>query len=271
MNKIFMVTGAASGIGLTLTRRLLVQGQRVCACDIDASRLYEAHAGVDDAQLMLQTLDVRSSEQWQALVSEVKRQWQRIDVLCNIAGVLRDNWVADITAAEVDWHFDINTKGTIFGTQAVVPVMQAQKSGHIINIASLAALSPMPGLALYSASKFAVRAYSLAAAMELKAHGIAVTVVCPDAVQTPMLDKQKGREQAALTFSGRRRTLTPDDIVDAIMGRVLEQRPFEIVLPFERGVLAKCSNAFPGFAARFMEPMRRHGMKRQQNISGRVE
>ena len=83
-------------------------------------------------------------------------------------------------------------------------------SGHIVNIASLASLVPSPGLALYSASKYAVRAFSLAAAEELREHGVAVTTVCPDAVRTAMLDKQLDYPEAALTFTAPRFAVSCD-------------------------------------------------------------
>jgi len=124
----------------------------------------------------------------------------------------------------------------------------------------LAALAPVPGLALYSASKFAVRGYSLVAGMELAEHGIAVTTICPDAVQTPMLDQQKDKEQAALTFSGAR-ALIVQEVVDAILDNALKNKPLEIILPTMRGVIAKAANAFPTIAARQV------GMQRQQKIN----
>ena len=265
MSQVFIVTGAASGIGFALAQQLLARNERVCACDIDTQSLEKLRQGHSDDQLMLEKLDVRQSQEWRTVVDNVTAKWNRVDVLCNVAGVLRENWVADTTEADVNFHFDINVKGTILGVQSVVPVMISQKQGHIINIASLAALAPVPGLALYSASKFAVRGYSLAAGMELAEHGIAVTTVCPDAVQTPMLDQQKGKEQAALTFSGTR-ALTTQEVVDAILGKALKDKPLEIILPPMRGVIAKAANVFPTIAARQVSRLRQIGIKRQNQI-----
>ena len=265
MNQVFIVTGAASGIGFALTQQLLERKEKVCACDINMEALEKLRTSADSDQLLLQQLDVRNLQAWETVVSKVIAQWQRIDVLCNVAGVLRENWVADSTEADVNFHFDINVKGTIFGMQAVLPSMLAQKQGQIINIASLAGLSPVPGLSLYSASKFAVRGYSLAAAMELAEHGISVTTICPDAVQTPMLDQQKGKEQAALTFSGSR-ALTTQEVVNAIVGPALHDKPLEIILPPMRGVLAKVANAFPALAATQVAKLRKAAIKRQQKI-----
>lgn len=256
-SKVFIITGASSGIGLALTQKILALGHRVCACDINDALLQQNFPKAHN-NLLLKPLDISNNAQWQALVSDVVDHWQRIDVLCNIAGVLKENWVVDITADEVDKHFDINVKGTIFGTQSVLSVMQKQGDGHIINIASLAGLSAIPGLALYSASKFAVRAYSLAAAMELKKYGIAVTTICPDAVQTPMLDQQKGKAQAALTFSGKK-PLTTEDIIDTIVNAVLHNRPMEVMLPLKRGIIAKTANLFPVAAGKIVGSLQKKG------------
>ncbi len=266
MAQTFIVTGAASGIGLALCQRLLNDGHNVCACDMngDGLKTHYAQQILDKRQgLLLQTLDIRKPEQWQAVVDATIAKWQKVDVLCNVAGVLKDNWITDITVPdEVDFHFDINVKGTIYGTQSVIASMRAQGGGHIINIASLAALSPVPGLSLYSASKFAVRAYSLAAGMELAKYGIAVTTLCPDAVQTPMLDQQKEKEQAALTFSGNR-TLSVQEVVEAIVTDVLKNRPLELVLPASRGVVAKVANIFPQTTGRLVGLFQKQGQKRQ--------
>lgn len=266
MAQTYIVTGGASGIGRALCQRLLDSGNNVCACDINKDALQSSYAQLTDSvrkRLLLQSLDIREPEQWQQVIATVLEKWQRVDVLCNVAGVLKENWITDIDVPnDVDLHFDINVKGTIYGTQSVVDTMRQQGSGHIINVASLAALSPVPGLSLYSASKYAVRAYSLAAGMELGKYGIAVTTLCPDAVQTPMLDQQKGKEQAALTFSGNR-TLSVDEVVDAIVGPVLEKRPLEMVLPASRGVVAKIANIFPQTTGNFVETFRKQGLKRQ--------
>lgn len=262
----WIVTGAASGIGHELAKQLLARGDRVCACDVQTAGLHVLSGFArEPAQLRLETLDVRDAEAWKTLVARVEAESGAVDVLANIAGVLKENWVHESTAAEVDFHFDINVKGVIFGMQAVVPAMLARGRGHIINIASLAALSPVPGIGLYSASKFAVRGYSLVAAMELAEKGIAVTAVCPDAVQTPMLDIQQGKPQTALTFSGPR-ALSAEEVVAAILGPVLKDKPFEIALPGWRGATAKLAGNLPQLGNKAIGLFRKAGEKRQKQI-----
>src|SRR5213079_2909142 len=95
-------------------------------------------------------------------------------------------------------------KGVMLGTNAAIRAMIPRGSGHVVNIASIAGLVPVPGLAIYSASKHAARAYSIAVAQEVRPHGVYVTAVCPTVVATPMMDMQVDREEAAYTFSGGR-------------------------------------------------------------------
>lgn len=136
MSKVFLITGAASGIGLALSHRLLENGHQVCVCDINFESLHNLYKSYSSKQILIQKLDVRDFDNWQKTINQVLMKWNKLDVLCNVAGVLKENWVIDSSPQEVDLHFDINLKGTILGTQSVLQTMKAQGSGHIINIAS---------------------------------------------------------------------------------------------------------------------------------------
>jgi 3-oxoacyl-[acyl-carrier protein] reductase len=261
--KVFFITGAASGIGRHLALALLKQGARVLVTDINYQALVDTFG--DNPGAILKELDVRSPEAWQGAVDLAVENWGKVDILMNIAGYLLPGYINEVTPEQVDRHIDINTKGVIFGTQAAVKQMLWQGFGHIINIASLAGIAAVPGISLYSASKFAVRGFSLAVAEELKPKGIYVTVVCPDAVKTPMLNLQAGFEQAALTFSGSE-FLTVEDIEEVILNTVLVKRPQEVVLPFSRGMMAKFANIFPGLAARIAPVLKNKGLKKQKEF-----
>lgn len=262
--KSHLLTGCGSGIGRHVARELVRRGERVWATDIDEAGLaaLAAELGHPDTLLRTARLDVRDPAGWETQITDLVRDWGRLDVAMNIAGYLKPGYVEQETADEVHRHFDINTKGVIFGTQAAARQMLKQGSGHIINIASLAGITPVPGLNLYSASKFAVRGYSLSAAMDLGPRGVKVTVVCPDAVQTPMLDLQVDYEQAALTFSGPR-ALSTEDVTRAILDRALVKAPMEIMLPLSRGWTAKLASALPGLSGGLLQLLRRKGREVQ--------
>ena len=260
----FLITGCASGIGRKLSARLIHLGYRVLATDVNLPELKKMQKEGDwnRAQVHIQKLDVRSESSWDRAVSAAMKKWNRLDVLINNAGYLKPGFIHETAAEQIHLHMDINAKGVMLGTRAGARVMTEQGRGHIINIASLAGVAPVSGLDLYSASKFAVRGFSLAAARELKKHGVHLTVICPDAVRTPMLDMQKDYEEAALTFSGSR-FLTPDDMVNVILNRALEKRPLEMLIPGHRGFLAKIGNLMPRMADFLDSTLRKKGRKQQ--------
>lgn len=265
-----LITGAASGFGFELARTLLARGDAVMACDIQLAPMERLRSfAASPERLQLRQLDVRDPAQWSATMQAASQLWPRVDTVMNIAGVLRPDFVAEIKAADVDLTLDVNTKGVIFGTQAAFEVMRRQSDengrGHIINMASMAGISPVPGMAVYSASKFAVRGYSLTLAHELRQHGIAMTVVCPSGADTPMVEPYKRRSQAALIFLGR--LLTIPEVVSAIVDRVLVRRPVEVTLPRSRGLLAKLAASFPSLAQMLAGPMIRTGLRNQSRIN----
>lgn len=265
-----LLTGSASGLGQKLTRDFLARGYTVIATDINSAGLDESFgkcAELTSGKLLLKTLDVSQSQAWEALFADVLQQFSRLDVILNVAGYLKPGNLCDASSEEVHRHMDINVKGVIFGSQLAGAQMRKQGYGHIINIASLAGLAAVPGIGLYSASKFAVRAFSLSLAQELKSSGVAVTVICPDAIQTPMLTLQEDYEEAALTFSGNK-SLTVDEVANAIFNEVLVHRPMELILPRYRGWLAKVGNLVPQSSFILANILRKKGLQEQKRRKG---
>jgi 3-oxoacyl-[acyl-carrier protein] reductase len=263
-----IITGCASGIGLALCDRLYGDGHRVVATDINEEGLRQAAAerGWEPERARLVRLDLRDKEAVQRVVDETVEHNGSVDVLLNVAGHLHPGYAHEAPLEEVDRHIDVNVKGTLYLTMAAARRMVPQGSGHIVNVASLAGVAGIPGLSLYSSSKFAVRGWSLAVAAELHRHGVYVTVVCPDAVQTPMLDKQVDFKEAALTFSGAR-ALTTDEVVSAIVDEVLVKRPLEVMLPRARGALAKLASAAPRMHHLVQPLLHRKGRSAQRRAS----
>lgn len=272
-DEVFVLTGCASGIGRRLAAELVARGKKVLITDLNLKTLekfareLKKNPGYHPERLLHMKLDVTKPADYERAIRKAVKTWGGVDVMMNVAGYLLPGYVHEIAPAEVHRHLDINAKGVIFGTQAAARAMLPAGRGHIVNIASLAGVAPIPGLALYSASKFAVRSFSLAAYMELAPRGVKVTVVCPDAVQTPMLDLQTKYEEAALTFSGGK-FLQTDDIVRVIFDTVLPKKPREIHIPRYRGWLARLGNDFPALADWLGSSLRRKGRKRQQQIRG---
>jgi len=176
---------------------------------------------------------------------------------------LRPSSVAESTDRDVDFHIDVNLKGVIHGTRAAARLMLEQGQGHIINVASLASMAPVPGLGLYVASKYGVRGFSMAAAQELRPRGVYVSTVCPDAVQTPRLDLQVDYPEAAITFTAPR-FLTVEDISGLILGRVLKKKPVLASIPRSRAFLARLADLFPAVASLLTRALEKKGLEVQR-------
>lgn len=263
--KVIIVSGAAGGIGQELVGQLSAKGAIVVATDVDEIALQKV-----SAMTRVQTVacDVRKNEDWENVFHRAMALGP-VFALINAVGVLKPGYIDKVTSKDIDFHIDINVKGVMLGSAIAAREFKraGQRTGsngctgHIINIASLAGVAPIPGIGLYSASKFAVRGFTLALAAELKEAGVFVTVVCPDAVKTPMLDLQKDYPEAALTFSGSA-PLTAKDVAAAIV-EVLGSDETEITLPFWRGVFAKTASALPGLAPLLIDTLRRAGLENQ--------
>jgi 3-oxoacyl-[acyl-carrier protein] reductase len=247
-----LVTGAASGIGLAVARVLLARGERVLATDLDLEALVRVSSSWPGT-LLTRRLDVTSVDDWRAALEAAVEGFGGVDVVYNIAGYLTPGWVHELDVRDIDRHLSVNVKGVMLGTRIAAEHMVARGDGHIVNVASMAAYAPVPGLSLYSASKYAVRAFSLAAATELRGRGVAVSVLCPDAVATPMLDKQTDYDEASLTFSAPR-ILTAEEVAEVLTGRILHDRPLELALPRGRKWLARAADLLPE-AAEWMRPV----------------
>jgi 3-oxoacyl-[acyl-carrier protein] reductase len=263
MNRVVLVTGASSGIGRRLAELLVEGGDRVLALDVDEVALRDLSRRWPAERTGARRLDVRDPDGWRAALDDARGRWGRIDVLLNVAGVLVPGKAHETPIEAIERQVDVNAKGLMLGTRLAAEVMVRQGAGHVVNVGSLAALVPVPGIGVYSATKFAVRAYSLACARELAPHGVFVSVVCPDLVNTPMLDAQLDHEEAALAFSGPR-ALTADEVARCVIDRVLVRREREVWLPGYRGWLARLSDVIPGVADRIYGVLSRHGRRSQQ-------
>jgi len=268
--RVMILTGCASGIGKCLSESLYREGHHLTLTDVNEKALQEVSRKNqwDPKRVVLQKLDVRKSEDWKAVIQTTLSRWNRIDVLFNVAGVIQPGFIHEIDLNAIDFHIDTNLKGTIIGTKLAAEQMVRQKQGHIINIASLAGVTPVRGLNLYSASKFGVRGFTLSVAEELKEHNVTVSVVCPDAVDTPMLTLQLDYPEACLTFSGSR-ALAVEEVGKVILNEALKKKKLEVIYPASRGWIAKLASVRPQLAGFLMSSLIRKGLKNQQQMKER--
>jgi len=176
--KIAIVTGAARGTGAAIGRRFVDEGATVVLTDVLVGEGTERARDLGDRASFLE-LDVTEPAMWASVVDATIATHGRIDVLVNNAGILHIGGIADTTMADFRRVFDVNAAGAFAGIAAVAPRMAATGGGSIVNIASIDALQGMNGLTAYTASKWAMRGLTHAAAVELGRDGIRVNTVCP--------------------------------------------------------------------------------------------
>lgn len=183
MSKTILITGASRGFGKLWATAFLERGDKVAATARNISDLNDLVASYGDAVLPLQ-LDVNDRAAGFAAVQQVQQHFGRIDVLINNAGYGLFGAIEETTEQEARAQMETNFFGLLWITQAVLPVMRAQGSGHIIQLSSILGNVAVPVLGLYNASKFAVEGLSETLANEVKSFGIHVTLVEPNAFAT---------------------------------------------------------------------------------------
>jgi NADP-dependent 3-hydroxy acid dehydrogenase YdfG len=185
-DKVVVITGASSGLGEATARHLAKEGAKLV---LGARRMDRLQALAKELSLpdgaAVQT-DVVHREQVEALVARAIKLHGRIDVMLNNAGLMPQSMLEKLKVDEWDRMVDVNIKGVLYGIAAALPRMIAQKSGHIINVSSVAGHKVGPGGAVYSATKHAVRALSEGLRQEVKAHNIRTTIISPGAVLTEL-------------------------------------------------------------------------------------
>lgn len=192
-NKIVVITGAASGLGLGFAKEIAKAGGIVVASDVNLEGVQKVVAEIDAAggKAEAHQLDVRDSAAVTALVDGTVEKHGRIDYIFNNAGIAVQGFVEEIPVEDWDAIIDIDLKGVAYGTSAAYKHMVKQGSGHIVNTASLAGLTPAPLLAPYSTVKFGVVGMSDSLRVEAQSKGVYVTALCPGFIDTGIYENSR--------------------------------------------------------------------------------
>lgn len=185
VGKCAIVTGAASGIGLAVARRLAAEGAAVVLGDRNIEGVEQAARDIGGAASAV-ALDVADEASCKAIVDQAVALHGGVDVLCNIAGVLDFGALADVDATRWDRVIDINLGGVYRMARAALPHL-LERRGNIVNMASAAGLVGVPFNSAYTASKHGVVGFTKSLALELSQQGVRVNAVCPTGVKTPMV------------------------------------------------------------------------------------
>lgn len=194
--KVVLITGASSGIGEATARYLAARGAQVSLAARRAAQLTQLVADITQAggQARAFVTDVSQRPQVEALVRQTVDAFGRLDVVFNCAGVFLLSKLEDQHYAEWEQMLDVNLKGTLYTIGAALPYFKAQRSGHFINVSSIAGHFVYPASAVYSATKFAVRAISEGLRQEVKPYNVRTTILSPGLIRSEinahMSDKQ---------------------------------------------------------------------------------
>lgn len=188
--KVVVITGASSGLGEAAARLLAAEGAILVLAARRADRIEALAAEITAAggKAIAVVTDVVDRAQVQALVDRTVATWGRLDVMINNAGLMPSSLLEKLEVDNWDRMVDVNIKGVLWGIAAALPVMQRQKSGHFINVASVAGHKIRQGGAVYASTKHAVRALSEGLRQEVKPWNIRTTIISPGAVATELPD-----------------------------------------------------------------------------------
>lgn len=213
--KIVIVTGGSRGIGFATAQAFLGAGARVAICARDPACLKEAESRLGGGQrLLARAADVSDAAQVWAFVDEVVRVLGPVEVLVNNAGIASVGPFAKQPAESISAVVDVNLKGVMYVTRAVLPVMIARREGAIVNISSGAGLSGFPDIVSYCATKFGVVGFSEALDQEVLGSGVRVHALCPGAVATDM----------QVQYSGAKVGMPPEKVARRILELAVNQR-----------------------------------------------
>ena len=222
-----LVTGAASGLGAALVSLLRARGAVVLATDARAEDGWD-----DDDPSVLRRLDITADDDWAQAADWVRRTWGGLDVLVNNAGIAGGGRLDRCTLDEWRLIFDVNLYGAVRGIRTFTPVFKEQRSGRVVNVASLAALVHPAGMASYNSVKAALLALTETIGHELSAYGVQAHAVCPSYFRTNLMDSLQGSDEAVGLVMRQLVTEAPlgaDDIARAVLAAV--DAGEELILP----------------------------------------
>lgn len=239
-DKVVIITGGASGIGRALGEELALRGCEVVLADRQHGLAQEVARGIADrgGRATGVELDVRDLQAFQGVARGVLQRCGRIDYLFNNAGIGVGGEMDAYEPEDWDDVIDVNLRGVTNGIQSVYPAMVRQRSGHIVNTASMAGLVSAPGQGAYTATKHAVVGVSKALRVEAEHHGVRVSVLCPGAIRTPILtggafgrtNMENLSKEAILRMWEKVRPMPADDFARQAVAAILRNDAI-IVLP----------------------------------------
>jgi NADP-dependent 3-hydroxy acid dehydrogenase YdfG len=217
-DKVVIITGASSGIGEATAKELASKGAKVVLAARREERLKKLQEEIQNkgGQAIYKVTDVVSHEQMEELANYVLKEFGKIDVMVNNAGVMPLSPVHQKKINEWDKMIDVNIKGVLYGIAAVLPSMRERKAGHIINVSSIAGHLVFPAGAVYSGTKFAVRAITEGLRIEEASNNIRTTIISPGTITTELLESISDLDLKSAIVEDSKIGIEPASIARAI-------------------------------------------------------
>ena len=250
MNKpVIIITGASSGIGAATARRLASENVCLTLAARRADRLQGVASDVEKlgSEALIVPTDVTNRADIHYMVQSTIDRWGRIDVLLNDAGISYDEPLVDLEPDKIRNEVQVNLIALIECTQAVLPVMLEQKSGHIINVASIEGLIATPGSSVYCATKFGVFGFSDSLRRQLRGSGIHVSAFCPGYTPSEITPRLKAHVEGR-PDAPHHPGLMPTSYVADQIARLVRHPRRMVILPRSWSVLVLVAFLFPGIA-----------------------
>jgi short-subunit dehydrogenase len=246
--KVVIVTGASSGIGEATARQFGREGAKVVLAARRLDRLEELAREIRafgaGAETLVVQADLSKLEDIQSLINQTLETFGRIDVLVNNAGFGRLDWLENLDPKkDIEAQFDVNVLGVVLTTRQALPVMIEQRSGHIINMCSMASLIATPTYTIYAASKHAVHGFSEALRREVKPWGIEVSMIYPGGVKTEFAEHARGKRKTRTT-TPKFLLLSAEDVGNTVVQLVRRPRAMRII-PWMWSLTALLNKLFP--------------------------
>jgi NAD(P)-dependent dehydrogenase (short-subunit alcohol dehydrogenase family) len=258
-----VVTGAGRGIGREIARLLVARGLEVLVTDVDEATARETADLLGDRAWPL-AFDVRDPDGHRAAAAAATERGP-LEVWVNNAGVLRTQKAWEHPDDDIRLMVDVNLLGVIWGSRAAVEAMRPL-GGDIINMASMSSFGPVPGLAVYGATKHAVLGFTESLQGDLDDSGIPIRThaICPDAVDTGMVRERQADDEAAIIFSAPR-FLTPEEVAQKAVASIGERKPI-VPIPASRAVLVRTMALFPRLNLRLIPLFKKAGEKKRAAV-----
>ena len=255
------VTGAGSGLGRAIALHYAKQGARVACTDRDLPSVNDTLAQVVKAGGggLAFALDVTSEDDFIAAAERLQSEWKGVDVVINNAGVATAGNIDAAPMSDWEWVVNINLFGVVRGCKAFAPMLKAQRSGHVVNIASFAGIANPPGMGSYNASKAGVVAVSETLRHELAEFGVGVTVVCPAFFPTNLMNSARVMESGTVGMVHKfmkKSGVTADDVA-AQIARAVSKKEFLVLTHKDTRTQALAKRISPEYFFKMVQKTRK--------------